>query len=73
MLESDLDLKLQSLTLEIPPEWNFRTIDATTAMSNSNIVWNNRVDIYPDRHVTQTWNVFRLIRILLNNQFLGVV
>ncbi|TVY47376.1 hypothetical protein LOCC1_G007028 [Lachnellula occidentalis] len=62
-----LDSKLQSLSNEMPASWIYTT---TILDHDSEGVYERRFDSYTDRHVTQTWNVLRLIRILLNQSVL---
>ncbi|TVY33493.1 hypothetical protein LSUB1_G006981 [Lachnellula subtilissima] len=62
-----LDSKLQSLSNEMPESWIYKT---TILDHDSEGVYERRFDSYIDRHVTQTWNVLRLIRILLNQSVL---
>ncbi|CZR58790.1 related to C6 transcription factor [Phialocephala subalpina] len=64
----ELDSRLRTLTFEMPPEWRYETTHAST--TNFETVWESRIDKYPDRQVTQTWNVCRLVRILLNEPVL---
>jgi hypothetical protein len=59
----ELDRKLQSLALDMPASWQYRTIIPS---QNSEFPSNLRADVYPDRYITQTWNVLRLVRLLLN-------
>ncbi|KUJ13966.1 uncharacterized protein LY89DRAFT_672237 [Mollisia scopiformis] len=42
----------------------------SSSINSTEKLWDNQVDQYPSRHVTQTWNVCRLIRILLNESIL---
>jgi hypothetical protein len=63
----DLDAKLQTLALDMPPSWQYKT---TLLDRESERTYNNRFDSYADRHATQTWNVLRLVRILLNESIL---
>jgi hypothetical protein len=63
----DLDRKLQTLTLDMPPSWQHKT---TIIDSESERIYNRHFDTYPDRHVTQTRNVLRLVRVLLNEYIL---
>jgi hypothetical protein len=62
-----LDAKLQALALNMPTSWRYKT---TITNGGSDRICNHRFDSYPDRHTTQTWNVLRLIRILLNESVL---
>ncbi|TVY50635.1 hypothetical protein LCER1_G008182 [Lachnellula cervina] len=62
-----LDSKLQSLSNEMPESWMYNT---TILDHDSERIYERRFDSYTDRHVTQTWNVLRLIRILLNQSVL---
>lgn len=58
-----LDAKLQALSINMPHQWRYTT---TTFEESNERVLDHRKDIYPGRHVTQTWNVLRLVRISLN-------
>jgi hypothetical protein len=62
-----LDSKFQSLSNEMPESWMYQT---TILDHDSERVFELRFDSYPDRHINQTWNVLRLIRILLNQSVL---
>ncbi|KAH7381835.1 putative C6 transcription factor [Cadophora sp. MPI-SDFR-AT-0126] len=59
----ELDAKLHALSINMPHQWQYRT---ATVEGSSARVFCQRVDIYPGRHITQTWNVLRLVRISLN-------
>jgi len=63
----ELDAKLQALTLDMPPSWQYKT---TILDRESERIYNHHFDSYPDRHATQAWNVLRLVRILLNESVL---
>ncbi|KAK0112299.1 hypothetical protein ONS96_001546 [Cadophora gregata f. sp. sojae] len=58
-----LDAKLHTLSLNMPHQWQYET---TTVRESCERALSNRVDIYPGRHITQTWNVLRLVRISVN-------
>ncbi|PVH72801.1 hypothetical protein DL98DRAFT_432563 [Cadophora sp. DSE1049] len=60
----ELDAKLNALSVNMPHQWRYRT---TTVEGGSERVFCQRVDVYPGRHITQTWNVLRLVRISLNS------
>jgi hypothetical protein len=62
-----LEAQLQALSDGMPPSWCYQTtiLDYDTAR-----VYEHRVDTFLDRHITQTWNVIRLVRILLNQSTL---
>jgi hypothetical protein len=62
-----LEAQLQALSDRMPPSWRYET---TILEHDSDRVYEDRVDTYLDRHVTQTWNVIRLVRILLNQSVL---
>ncbi|KAH6678204.1 putative C6 transcription factor [Halenospora varia] len=62
-LSVELDARLSALTVDMPPFWQYTT---TVVHHKSERVLDNHYDSYADRHVTQTWNVIRLVRILLN-------
>jgi hypothetical protein len=59
----ELDNDLLALSLCMPAPWQ-PTI--TSVDYDSERIYGRRRDSYADRHVTQTWNVLRLVRILLN-------
>ena len=59
----ELDIKLQTLSLTMPLSWKYNT---AVLNSNNTRVYEDLFDSYLNRHVTQTWNVLRLVRILLN-------
>lgn len=59
----ELDAKLQALSVNMPHQWRYTT---TTIDESNERVLDHRADIYPGRHITQTWNVLRLVRISLN-------
>lgn len=63
-----LDAQLQALSDGMPPSWCYQT---TILDYDSDKVYERRVDIYLDRHITQTWNVLRLVRILLNKSVIN--
>lgn len=58
-MSMDLHAKLQALALNVPASWQYKT---TAVNHDSEMIY--------DRHVTQTWNVSRLVRILLNEYVL---
>lgn len=57
-----LDQRLLELSQNMPREWQPETRILSHPAPG---VYDRRVDCYRDRHVTQTWNVLRLVRILL--------
>lgn len=60
----ELDEELETLAITMPFFWQYTT---TNVDQRSKRIYNGRFDTYPlDRHITQTWNVLRLVRILLN-------
>ncbi|OCL01225.1 hypothetical protein AOQ84DRAFT_329320 [Glonium stellatum] len=62
----ELDAKFQELTFSIP-SWQYKT---TTVDYDSKMIYGHHFDSYANRHVTQTWNVCRIARILLNEYIL---
>jgi hypothetical protein len=62
-----LDAKLHALALDMPPSWQYKSC---ITYVESDMIFNHRVDYYNERHITQTCNVLRLIRILLNQYIL---
>ncbi|PMD18427.1 hypothetical protein NA56DRAFT_691143 [Hyaloscypha hepaticicola] len=63
-----LDGKFVVLASELPLAWQPKT---TTTENPSDRVLEQRYDTYSNRHVTQSLNVLRLIRILLNESILS--
>lgn len=59
----ELDAKFETLSLNAPESWQYRTriLDQKTDRC-----FTSYFDCYPGRHITQAWNVIRLVRILLN-------
>jgi hypothetical protein len=64
----DLDSRLEALGLDMPRPWQYTRVKAET---HSEWIYGDHYDTYPGRHVKQTWNVFRLVRILLNESILN--
>ena len=62
-----IDSDLRSISVDMPPDWMYKTILATGTSSD---MYRAYFDVYPDRRVTQNWNNIRLIRILLNEMIL---
>lgn len=62
-ISMELDAKLQALALDMPLSWQYKT---TIVDGESESIYDRHLDSYPDRHTTQTWNVLRLVRILLH-------
>ena len=60
----DLDEEFRSLTQAMPTTWLYNT---THLEEFSPRVYEQHFDTYPDHHITQSWNVLRLMRILLND------
>jgi hypothetical protein len=58
-----LDDDLFALAFNMPPSWKPRT---TFVGYDSERIYGWHFDSYADRHSTQTWNVHRLVRIILN-------
>ena len=56
-----LDQQLSRLTDEMPPSWQYQTIFPKGATH----MFAQYYHIYRDHHVTQTWNVIRLNRIMI--------
>lgn len=59
----DLDEKLQSLSGSMPLAWRYNTAYLD---ESSKRVYADSYNVYPDQHVTQTWNVIRLVRVMIN-------
>lgn len=60
---TELDAKLLSLTINMPQSWRYRT-----TASRSDLAYCCQFDTYPDLYITQTWNVLRLVRLLVNEK-----
>ncbi|RHZ57483.1 Zn(II)2Cys6 transcription factor domain-containing protein [Aspergillus thermomutatus] len=63
----DLDQALLALSQNIPPDWQ---PDRRILRYPLLHVYRQQMDCYPDRHVTQAWNVLRQVRIQLNEYLL---
>ena len=61
---TELDLESTSLAKHMPSIWLYVTAHLEGA---SERVFEKHYDTYPDHLVTQTWNVLRVMRILLND------
>jgi hypothetical protein len=59
----EVDGQLEHLVLSMPASWQYHT---TTREGDSEQLFSAHYDIYPGRHVTQAYNVIRLVRIFLN-------
>jgi hypothetical protein len=66
-----LESRLEKLALEMPCHWCYQTWQTSQDATNKDTSWEQQLDVYPSRHVTQTWNVCRLVRILLNGSILS--
>jgi hypothetical protein len=62
-----IDAKLEAFAVDVMPTWQYIT---TLVDCDSPLVHERRVEFYRDCHVTQTWNVLRLVRILLNEMII---
>ena len=60
----ELDGEFISLTRNLPASWLYNT---TYLFEPSQRVYEEHFDTYSDHFVTQTWNVLRVMRVLLNN------
>ncbi|KAL8953112.1 MAG: hypothetical protein Q9222_000995 [Ikaeria aurantiellina] len=58
-----LDARLRRLALEMPSTWQPETTEVAQACDEA---LETHFDVYPDHFVSQTWNVLRVMRILLN-------
>jgi hypothetical protein len=58
-----LDGDFFALAFSMPPSWKPRTIFVDY---DSKRIYGRHFDSYANRHFTQTWNVHRLVRIILN-------
>lgn len=63
----ELDAKYAAIGHTMPPSWQYTT---TFTPPPSPHVYNQTYFNYLDRHITQTWNVIRFTRILLNELIL---
>ncbi|KAL8709219.1 MAG: hypothetical protein Q9220_005961 [cf. Caloplaca sp. 1 TL-2023] len=59
----NLDARLHKLALEMPSAWQPKTTDYPAACDET---LESHFDVYPDHFAAQTWNVLRVMRILLN-------
>lgn len=62
-----LEARMQAQSLRMPPTWQYKT---NVLEVPSPRVFDERYDTYKDRHVTQTQNVNRLVRIILNDDLI---
>jgi hypothetical protein len=60
----NLDNEFQSLADSMPPSWRYQRMNLE---QHSNNVLEEYYDVYPDFFTTQTCNVIRVMRILLND------
>ena len=59
-----LDSEFAALSTHMQTEWPYTTVRVDPSSEN---VLEDYFHVYPDQHKTQTWNVVRLIRILIND------
>ncbi|KAI4160950.1 MAG: hypothetical protein L6R39_000156 [Caloplaca ligustica] len=59
----DLDAKFVRLGMEVPPTWQYQTVQVDPKSSHH---YGSVHYIHPAEHVAQMWNTLRLTRILLN-------
>lgn len=59
-----LDEEFRRLADDMPTSWLFKTIPL---LEPSRRALELHIDVYPDHAITQTWNVLRVMRILLND------
>ncbi|KAF2810410.1 uncharacterized protein BDZ99DRAFT_508838 [Mytilinidion resinicola] len=64
----ELDAKYAAIRATMPPSWQYTT---ALAPQSSPHIYNRTYFPYLDRHITQTWNVTRFTRILLNELILA--
>ena len=58
-----LDSEFVNLAVAAPEAWQYQKV---LVDAPSERVFGKHLDVYLDHHITQTWNVSRLVRILLN-------
>ena len=63
-----LDQEFVSVAEEMPSSWRYST-SCIDEMSDATL--DNKYDSYPDRFITQTWNVLRVMRIFLQKIIQG--
>lgn len=63
----DLDRALLAVSQDMPPDWQPERRILQYPLPH---VYGQEMDLYRDRHVTQTWNVVRQVRIQLNEYLL---
>ncbi|KAL9621042.1 MAG: hypothetical protein Q9160_004427 [Pyrenula sp. 1 TL-2023] len=64
---TELDAKLRVLFSNVPPSWQYQTVIINEP---SKRVLEGFYNTYPDAHTAQTWNVVRMVRVLLNESLL---
>ena len=61
---TDLDCEFMLLAKYMPPRWLYNTIHLD---ESSDRVFEQHYDTYPDHMIAQSWNVLRIMRVLLND------
>ena len=64
----ELDIKLQTLDLNMPPSWQYST---TILDHKSDRTFDFHFDSYPHRNICQARNFLRVVRILLNESLIN--
>ena len=62
-----LDARLEDIDRNMPSSWQYST---TTAEKSLDYAFGQRVDIYKNRGICQSWNGLRVLRILLNESII---
>lgn len=67
---ASLDNRLETLVQDAPPVWSYERIPAPPKHRNGSFPDDSPplLDAYPNRAVVQTWNVLRLLRIVLHEE-----
>ncbi|KAF2190158.1 putative C6 transcription factor [Zopfia rhizophila CBS 207.26] len=65
----ELEKKYEQLALDMPPSWMYKRTFIKEREKSERIL-QGYYDVYPNRTLTQTWNVLRLTRILLCEEVL---
>lgn len=60
----ELDMELERVALGALPFWSYKRVEVPVIQRDGRAL-DDFYDVYPDRKVTQMWNVLRLLRILL--------
>ena len=66
-LAQSLDKEFLALVDSMPPSWQYESVSVSVEeVDRTERIYGDHFDIYRDIHVTQTWNVLRLTRIMIS-------